>query len=192
VGDLDRARIDQVLAVAMTVVAEVQIWANRSIHDRPEAALAGLVLCGGVGVRRRWPLGSVLAGVGAVSGEAAFGGSLVDHVIVALPAGILVFYGAGAFLDPRRSRIALVAGVLGLIPAVLLTPHAVSDLFFEPVILAFLPWLCGRWLRERARRVQQFRELSERLDSEREQRVSVAADQERIGQWGVGRLLDRA
>ena len=146
----------------------------------------------GVGVRRRWPLGSVLAGVGAVSGEAAFGGSLVDHVIVARPAGILVFYGAGAFLDPRRSRIALVAGVLGLIPAVLLTPHAVSDLFFEPVILAFLPWLCGRWLRERARRVQQFRELSERLDSEREQRVSVDADQERIGQWGVGRLLDRA
>jgi hypothetical protein len=139
VRDLDRARIDQVLAVAMTVVAEVQIWANRSIHDRPEAALAGLVLCGGVGVRRRWPLGSVLAGVGAVSGEAAFGGSLVDHVIVARPAGILVFYGAGAFLDPRRSRIALVAGVLGLIPAVLLTPHAVSDLFFEPVILAFLP-----------------------------------------------------
>ena len=82
--------------------------------------------------------------------------------------------------------------MLGLIPAVLLTRHAVSDLFFEPVILAFLPWLCGRWLRERARRVQQFRELSERLDSEREQCVSVAADQERIGQWGVGRLLDRA
>jgi len=40
VRDLDRARIDQVLAAAMTVVAEVQIWANRSIHDRPEAALA--------------------------------------------------------------------------------------------------------------------------------------------------------
>jgi MYXO-CTERM domain-containing protein len=180
VRDLDRARIDQALAVAMAVVAELQVWAAGSIHDRPQAALAALVLCGAVGVRRRWPLGSVLAGVGAISGEAAFGGSLVDHVSVALPAGILIFYGAGAFLNRQLARIALGVGVLGLLPQVLLTPHPVSDLFFEPVILAFLPWLCGRWVRERAYRAQRFRELSERLDAEREQRASVTADQERI------------
>jgi signal transduction histidine kinase len=180
VRDLDRGRIDQVLAVAMAVVAELQVWVNGSIHDRPQASLAAVVLCGAVGVRRRWPLGSVLAGVAAVSGEAVFGGSLVDHVSVALPAGILAFYGAGAFLDQDRARIALLIGVLGLLPQVLLTPHVVSDLFFEPVILALLPWLSGRWLRDRADRARRFRELSERLDAEREQRASSAADQERM------------
>jgi signal transduction histidine kinase len=185
---LDRGRIDQVLAVAMIVVAELQVWANRSIHDRPQAALSALVLCGAIGARRRWPLGSVLAGVAAESVEAAFGGSLADHVVVALPAGILLFYAAGAFLDQRRARIALVAGVLGLLPGVLLTPHVVSDLFFEPVILAFLPWLCGRWLRERADRARRFRELSERLDAKREQRASSAADQERM--WIARELHD--
>jgi signal transduction histidine kinase len=180
VRDLDRARIDQVLAVAMSLVGELQAEANRSIHDRLQAALAVLVLCGAVWVRRRWPLGSVLAGVAAVSVEAAFGGSLADHVIVAMPAGILLFYGAGAFLEQRRAQIALMVGVLGLLPAVLLTPHVVSDLFFEPVIVAFMPWLCGRWLRERADRARRFRELSERLDSGREQGASVATDKERI------------
>jgi MYXO-CTERM domain-containing protein len=180
VRDIGRARLDRVLAVVMAVVAELQVWVNGSVHDRPQAALAALLLCGAVGVRRRWPLRSVLAGVAAVSVEAVFGGSLTTHVSVALPAGVLLFYGAGAFLNRRGARIALVIGVLGLLPQILLTPHAVSDLFFEPVIMAFLPWLCGRWLRERTDRAHRFRELSERLDTGREQGASGAADKERM------------
>jgi MYXO-CTERM domain-containing protein len=180
VRDPGRTWIDQVLALVMAVVAELQIWLNDSVHDRPQAALAAVLLCGAVGVRRRWPLESVLVGIAAVSVEAVFGGSLANHVSVALPAGMLLFYGAGAFLDQHRARIALVIGVLGLLPQILLTPHAVSDLFFEPVIMALLPWLCGRWVRERIDRAHQFRELSERLDTEREQGASTAADQERM------------
>jgi signal transduction histidine kinase len=180
VRDLDRARIDAFLAALLAAGTELQVWLSHSIHDRPATAVAGLVLCGAVAVRRRWPLGAVLAGSGAVSVDAALGGALVVSGLAALPAGFLCFYGAGAFLPGRRSRIALGAGLVVLMPQILLTPHVVSNLFFEPTILVFAPWLIGRWLREHAARARRFRALSEQLDAEREQHVSGAVDRERI------------
>jgi signal transduction histidine kinase len=180
VRDLDRARIDAVVATALALAIELQVWLIGSVHDRLAAAVAGLVLCAAVAFRRRWPLGAVVAGCGAVSVEAAFGGVLVDSVPTTILAGFLCFYGAGAFLPKRRSRVALGVGILALLPQIVLTPHVVSDLFFEPAILAFVPWLIGRWLRERAERARRFRELCEQLDANREQRVAGAADRERI------------
>jgi len=180
VRDLDRARIDAVVAAVLVLATELQVWLGRGVHDRPAAAVAGAVLCGAVAVRRRWPLAALLAGCGAVSVEAAFGGALVRVVLASLPAGVLCFYGAGAFLARRRARLALGAGIAVLVAQIVLTPHVVSDLFFEPAILAFVPWLVGRWLRDRAQRAHRFRELSEQLDAERELRSSTAADRERM------------
>lgn len=177
---LGGARIDAVVAVVLAAVTWLQVWLDPAVHDRAAATVAGLVLCGAVAVRRRWPLAAVLAGSASVSVEAAFGGALTSTVVASAPAGFLCYYGAGAFLPPRRSRVALVAGVLALLPQIALTSHVVSNLFFETVILAFVPWLAGRWLRERAGRAREFRELSEQLDVEREQHVSRAADHERI------------
>lgn len=168
------------LAAVLCAATELQTWLNPAIHDRVVAGLAGVMLCAAVAARRRWPLAAVVAGVAAVSGEAAFGGALVNHAITAIPAGMLVFYGAGAFLDRTRSRVALVAATAGLLPQILLGPSAVSNLFFEPVVLVLVPWLCGRWQRERAQRTEGMRELSERLDAQREQHASHAADTERI------------
>ena len=168
------------VAAVLVVGTELQVWLSRSVHDRPAGAVAGVVLCGGVAVRRRWPLAALLAGCGAVAVEAAFGGALVDVVLASLPAGALCFYGAGAFLPRRRARLALGAGVVALVPQIVLTPHVVSNLFFEPVVVAFVPWLLGRWLRDRAELADRFRELSEQLDAERELRASSAADRERI------------
>jgi signal transduction histidine kinase len=179
VRGLDRERVDQVAALVLGVVTELQVWLSASIHDRPQAAVAGLVLSAAVAIRRRWPFGALLAGVIAVSGEAAFGGAIAQHTVAAIPAAILVFYGAGAFLDRRRARLALGAGVMVLLVQILITPYTASDLFFEPVILAFAPWACGRYLRERSERVRDLRELSERLDAEREQYAITATGQER-------------
>jgi signal transduction histidine kinase len=179
VRGLDRVRVDEVVAFVLAVVTVLQVWLDGSIHDRPEAVVAGLVLCAAVGVRRRWPFAAVICGVAAVSAEAAFGGAVAQHVVAAIPAAMMVFYAAGAFLDQPRARLALAAGVLVLLIQVLLTPNTVSDLFFEPVILALGPWACGRWLRERSNLERISRELSERLDAERERRVGAAADRER-------------
>jgi signal transduction histidine kinase len=177
---LDRERVDQLAALALGLATQLQVWLSPSITDRPQAAVAGLALSAAVGVRRRWPFGALLVGVVAVSGEAFFGGAIVEHAAAAIPAAILVFYGAGAFLDRRRARLALGVGIIGLLPQILITPHTGSDLFFEPVILALAPWACGRFLRERSERVRDLRELSERLDAEREQGAIAATDQERI------------
>jgi signal transduction histidine kinase len=177
---LDRERADQLAALALGLATQLQVWLSPSITDRPQATVAGLALSAAVAVRRRWPFGAVLIGVVAVSGEAFFGGAIVQHAVAAIPAAILVFYGAGAFLDRRRARLALGVGIIGLLPQILLTPHAGSDLFFEPVILAFGPWACGRFLRERSERVRDLRELSERLDAERDQGAVAASWQERI------------
>lgn len=96
--DVDRVRIDQLVAVGLCLATELQVWLAGSVHDRPQAAVAGLVLCGAVAVRRRWPLGALVAGCSAVSVEAVFGGALVESVVVSQLAGVLCFYGAGAFL----------------------------------------------------------------------------------------------
>lgn len=180
VRDIDRVRIDQLVAIGLCLATELQVWLAGSVHDRPQAAVAGLVLCGAVAMRRRWPLGALVAGCCAVSVEAAFGGALVESVVVSQVAGVLCFYGAGGFLARRRSRFAFGVGLLALVPQILLTPHVVSDLFFEPLILAFVPWLCGRWARQRAEQARRLRELSERLDAERERYTGTAADVERI------------
>jgi membrane protein implicated in regulation of membrane protease activity len=92
-----------------------------------------------------------------------------------IPAGILLFYAAGAFLGRARSWLALAGATVGLLPQILLSPNTVSNLFFEPVVLLFVPWLCGRWQRERAQRADRFRELSERPDAQREQHAISAA-----------------
>jgi signal transduction histidine kinase len=180
VRGLDRERVDQLVALALGLVTELQVWLSPSVTDRPQAAVAGLVLSAAVGVRRRWPFGALVAGVAAVSGEAAFGGAIVQHAVAAIPAAILVFYGAGAFLDRRRAWQALGVGAIGLLPQILITPNTGSDLFFEPVILAFAPWACGRFLRQRSERVGDLRELSERLDAERDQGAAAATGHERI------------
>lgn len=180
VRGLDRERADHLVALALGLATELQVWLSPSIADRPQAAVAGLALSAAVGVRRRWPFAALLIGVIAVSGEAFFGGAIVQHAVAAIPAAILVFYGAGAFLDRRRAWQALGAGIILLLPQILITPHTGSDLFFEPVILAFAPWACGRFLRQRSERVRDLRELSERLDAEREQRAIAATSQERI------------
>jgi signal transduction histidine kinase len=177
---LDRARIDHVVAAVLGLTTQLQVWLSSAVHDRVAAAIAAIILCSAVAVRRRRPLAAALAGAAAVSGEAAFGGALVQHSVTALPAGILLFYGAGAFLAPKRSIVALLASVAGLLPQILLGPNKVSNLFFEPVVLVFVPWLCGRWQREWAQRAVDFRELSERLDAERERDSGGAVDTERM------------
>jgi signal transduction histidine kinase len=176
---LSLIRVDELAAFVFAVVTELQVWLSAGISGRPAASTAGLVLAAAVAVRRRWPLASVLGGAAAVAADAMFGGALARHVVVAIPAAILLFYGAGAFLGARRARAGLILGVLLLLIQVLRTPDTMSDLFFEPVILAFLPWACGRAMRARSHRAQAARELAERLDAAQEDRASTAAEAER-------------
>jgi signal transduction histidine kinase len=172
-------RLDELAAFVFAVVTELQVWLIAGISDRAAAGAAGLALAAAVAVRRRWPLLSVLVGPAAVAADALSGGALARLAVVAIPAAILLFYGAGAFLGARRATAGLVLGVLLLLVQVFRTPDTMSDLFFEPVILAFVPWACGRAMRERSHQAQAARELAERLDAAHEDHASAAAEAER-------------
>jgi signal transduction histidine kinase len=176
---LDRVRVDELIALVLLIEIELQVWLSPSVHHRVPAALGGVGLSVAVAVRRRWPLAAVLVGVGAVAGQDVFGGHVTEHALGAIPAGVLVFYGAGAFLAARRSRSALGLGVTVLFLNVLFTRPSFAEFFFTGIMLCLLPWTVGRILRERGASASAHRESAERLDAEREQRALVAAFSER-------------
>lgn len=178
-GRIDSPQVDRLVGAALLVGIEAQTWLNPASQHRVQEAVAGVVLAAAVTVRRRLPLGALLAGVGTVAGLDALGGRVTQHAIGAIPAAILCFYAAGAFLTERRAYLALVLGVTGLWIDVLLTTRAPADLFFDGIMIALLPWAVGRMLRERGARERAHRELAERIDAEREQRAWGAAHGER-------------
>jgi signal transduction histidine kinase len=175
----DRARVDELIGLLLLIEIELQVWLSPYVHHRVPAALGGVALSVAVAVRRRWPLGAVLLGVGAVAGQDIFGGHLTEHALGAIPAGIMVFYGAGAFLPAWRARSALALGMTVLFGDVLFTRPSFAEFFFTGIMLCLLPWTVGRILRERRARESAYRESAERLDAEREQRALMAAISER-------------
>ena len=176
---LDRVRVDELIGLVLLIEIELQVWLSPYVHHRVPAALGGAVLSVVVAVRRRWPFAAVLVGVGAVAGQDVFGGRLTEHALGAIPAGVMVFYGAGAFLPGRRARAALGLGATVLCVDVLTTRPTFSEFFFTGLMLCLLPWTVGRIMRERGARESAYRESAERLDGEREQRARMAAFSER-------------
>jgi signal transduction histidine kinase len=175
----DRARVDKLIGLLLLIEIELQVWLSPYVHHRVPAALGGVGLSVAVAVRRRRPLAAVLIGVGAVAGQDVFGGHVTEHALGAIPAGIMVFYAAGAFLSAPRARWALWLGVTVLLVDVLFTRQSFAEFFFTAILLCLLPWTVGRILRERGARESAHRESAERLDVEREQRALMAAISER-------------
>jgi signal transduction histidine kinase len=175
----DRVRVDELVGLVLLLEIELQVWLSPYVHHRVPAALGGVGLSVAVAVRRRWPFGAVLVGVGAVAGQDVFGGHVTEHALGAIPAGVMVFYGAGAFLPRWRARSALGLGATVLFADVLFTRPSFAEFFFTGLMLCLLPWTVGRILRERGSRESAHRETAERLDAEREHRAHVAALSER-------------
>ncbi len=176
---LDPATVDGIVALALLIAIELQVWLTPAAHDRTPAAIAGAVSAGTVAVRRRWPLEALLVGVGVTIAADAVRGAGTGAPLATILAGILVAYGAGAFLAAPRAQAALALGAAGLTVDVLITTRSAADLFFDVVIVGLLPWSMGRMLRARSARERALRESAERLDSERELRVRTAAYAER-------------
>ena len=95
---LDRVRVDQLVAAALLVEIELQVWLGSSIHDRLYAGLAASLLAGAVAVRRRWPLAAVFVVLALMSVRMLFGvGSNLQSAAGVSVGVILLFYGLGAF-----------------------------------------------------------------------------------------------
>ena len=176
---LDPVLVDRLAALALLLAVEGQILLEPAVRGQLPAAVGGAVIAGAVAVRRRWPLGALVAGVSASVGADAFSRPASVAALATIPAAILGFYGAGAFLEAPRARAALAIGVALLAADVLITTRSAADLFFDVAIIALLPWATGQMSRERGARERAHRERAERLDSERELRARTAAYGER-------------
>ncbi|MGH2883040.1 MAG: hypothetical protein ACRDPA_10155, partial [Solirubrobacteraceae bacterium] len=127
--------MDALIGLVLLVEMELQVSLNPFVHNRVPAALGGGVLAAGVAARRRWPLGVAIVAMAGLVGQDLLGGRLTQHALGAIPAGILVFYGIGAFLPARRARLALVIGIAGMSVDVLIDRGGVSGLFFNGIML---------------------------------------------------------
>ncbi len=173
------AKVDALAGLLLAIAIELQVWLSPQITHRLATALGGVALSLTVAIRRRWPLGAVVAALAAWIAQEALGGRVTQHAVGALIAIILVFYAAGAGLEERRAWLALLLGLAGAIAGVVLVTGTLSDVVFGAVFLELLPWAVGRIVRERGARERAYRERAERLDAEREQHALSAVWGER-------------
>jgi signal transduction histidine kinase len=178
-GRWEPASLDRLAAAVLLFAIEAQIWLTPAQAGRTASAVGGVGVATAVAVRRRWPLGAVVLGLGSILVTDAVGGSVAQSAVATVPAGAMITYGAGAFVTPRRALLGVALVVAGLALNVAFTSRAAADVFFSVVVVGVLPWALGWTLRRRARTAQAHRALAERLDAERDLRARAAADDER-------------
>ena len=82
---------------------------------------------------------------------------------------MLLFYGAGAYMGGALSIAALVVGIgITSLTALALRGAVASNLIWDDIVIAALPWFVGRMMRDRSARARAARERAEQLDSEHE------------------------
>jgi signal transduction histidine kinase len=183
---LDPERIDWFVAACLLIASEASVWSEPGVRALVAVAVWWAVLCVGLAVRRRWLLQWLGVALMIFAGILVAYGPVVQHstgtlvgVIGSLSA-LLVFYGGGAFLDARRSRLALVlGGALVALSAASAGSQVVANLVWDVAIIGGLPWFIGRMVRERAARGRAARRRAELLDAQREHHAQTAALAER-------------
>jgi signal transduction histidine kinase len=182
VRGIDRERVDQLVAIALLVAIELQIWLGDSVHARGAGTVAGAVLAFAVATRRRWPLSGVavvlvlMITMRIVFGQLANLGS-IRGVAVSL---ILLVYGLGAFAPQKRSVWMLGAAVV-VTTVSQLTKHGggVGAAVPMEAFAVLLPYALGRVMRARAARERSSQDAAERLDAELVTGARAAAQDER-------------
>lgn len=170
--------VDAAVSALFLAAGELQVSLDPGIHDRWIAGASVVVLAGATGLRRRAPTAGLVTAIAAVSVEAGFGGALT-RVAISIPSSCLLFYAAGSYQVLRQAKRALLVGVGLLLVQVVSTPHVISDLFFEPVLIAFGPWLGGVLVRERGIREHAIRNQLRLLETQADLRSREATERER-------------
>jgi signal transduction histidine kinase len=173
---------DRWLAVAVLVVAQVEVWTlGHGTAPRVLATGASVVVAAGIGLRRVAPVAALAAVVAATGFVFAFEDVASDDDAY-FPAFALMFavYSAGA----HARRLRGVAGVLALVVAPVMLSlgdrdglSADSVLFFE--IFVGPAFAAGVAIAHRRRRELELTRHAERLDRDRERAAETAVSLER-------------
>jgi signal transduction histidine kinase len=160
---------------------EFNAWTSPNNHPRVVASLSVIGPAIGVAVRRRWLLQFLpVAAAGELAVALLYGSRIGGAGLAGGIAGLLVSYGAGAFVPGRRTWLALAMGLfIFTVNAVSAGTLVVANLFFDDIVVGLLPWMFGRVSRERAARAVASRRQAEALDATRELHVQAAALGER-------------
>ena len=174
---IDPERLDLIVAVALTVAAQLEVWlgtGNPPDHNRTVAAAVSMFATASVALRRRWPLA---VGVGVGWAFALQIGLVGDPQIIAASVGWLcALYALTAWTPPRRFALGTGLLLLGF-GADAAGPHGFgggSAVFFTVVMLVVM-LLVRRVLGDRERRVA----LAER-ERDLAAREAVVAERARI------------
>ena len=190
---IDLARVDVLIAVALTIDLVLEAALGPGLPDRFATALCAVAFAAPVAVRRRWPAGAVIACTTTALLQDAFDGQLFNlpssSAVIVL---MLCSYGAGAWLGARRSLAAIViaAGLLAADMWIEIDVTGVSGGDFSGsvtlMLLFLVPWGLGRFVYERTRRADAFAALAAQAAAERTEREHAAVTQERMT---IGREL---
>ncbi len=189
---IDLRWVDVVVALALTVDLVLEASLGRGVPDRDRlaTALIAVPFVATAGARRWWPsVAPIACGLVALAQEPFHGqlfGNLPSQSAVLVL--LMVSYGAGAWLELRRSVVVTSIGML-LIYIDWLIERYVTHVpgasswggSIEGVLtLCIGPWAIGRFMRERHRRAEAFALLERQAAAERAERARAAISEERI------------
>ncbi len=148
----DPVAVDRVLAAALLVAGQLEIWLTRDSQNRPVACLLSVLLTTGLALRRRHPL---LAGAGGHTAMAVTFWFWQDTQILGTSvAWFCVLYGLTVWTTPRRFAFGVVyVAVLNLAPLNGSYQRPASSIPFGIVTLVVM-LLVRRVLGDRERRLQ--------------------------------------
>jgi len=173
---LEPERVDLVVAVVLTVAAQVEVWVaneNHADHNRIAAAAVSLLATSSVAARRRWPFAIGVAVGWAVSLQIAFWGD--PQIVAASIANLFALYALTVWTPPRRFGLGVGLLLLSVLPAALGPHGAGSSTVFFTVVTLVVMLVVRRVLGDRERRI----ELAER-ERDLAAREAVVAERARI------------
>jgi signal transduction histidine kinase len=178
---LDPVRVDYLVAGALLIALQAEIWTAGHEYARGVQAVIAVLVVAAVALRRHWALRVlVIVTAGSAVTLALYGRRLTGQGgSLELIAMVLLFYGSGAFLQGLRSWFGLGLG-LAFAAIVSLPKASLPATLFGGIAFVVLPWVVGRSRRAAAARERASRELAEELDAARELHVRTAALGERV------------
>jgi DNA-binding CsgD family transcriptional regulator len=160
--------VDAVLAVALAVASQLEVWAPRAVPgvgevvgDRPLLAVTSLAATLPLALRRSHPLGVLIVVMGALAVQQLL--TTPTEGLVLLIAAMVAAYSASAYSSPSQAAI---GGGVVVVGAAFLGEHPGDDWAFLVIILGGA-WLVGfvvmRHATDLGRARQDNRELAVRL-----------------------------
>ena len=174
---------DLAAAIALTIAGELELLLGAADGSLVVSALALPLVTLALALRRRRALAVAAAMTAVLVAQAAVGGFLVGHSVVAIVALVVALYSVGRHAaDDDRGLAAAAAVVASIVatriafdPSVERWTDAVPTLVYVP-----LPLLVGRWVRGQLALRRELEAKIEQLDRERERGARQAAEDERV------------